>query len=184
MANVTRRQQAVDAISSKRVSAIIRTKDAELAANAMQAAVDGGIRIVEFTMTTPKALQLIESFSQQPDLTVGAGTVMAKQQARDAVDAGATFLVSPIADQEILCEAANLDVACIPGAYTPTEMETAHRWGADFVKVFPAPFGGVSFIQAILGPLPHLKLFPTAGPTPDNFIDYLEAGCWGVGFVR
>ena len=72
----------------------------------------------------------------------------------------------------------------IPGAATPTEMETAHRLGADLIKVFPAPAGGVGFIEAIRGPLPHLRLFPTAGVTPDNVVDYLRAGCYGAGFVR
>lgn len=183
MTHVTRRQQAVEAIQRKRVSAIIRTTDEDLASHAMNAAVEGGIQLIEFTLTTPGALTLIESFAKRTDLTVGAGTVLTTQQAHDAVSAGAQFLVSPIADAEIVSEAAILDVACIPGAYTPTEMEAAHRLGADFVKVFPAPHGGAAFIEAVRGPLPHLKLFPTAGVTPNNFLDYLELGCAGVGFV-
>lgn len=166
------------------VSAIIRTAQESLADQAMRAAVDGGFEIVEFTLTTPGALKLIERFAAQSNLVVGAGTVMTTQQASDAVQAGARFLVSPICDPEIVAHAAKLDVVSVPGAYTPTEMETAHRLGADFVKVFPAPAGGVGFIRAIRGPLPHLRLFPTAGPTPENFIEYLDAGCAGVGFVR
>jgi 2-dehydro-3-deoxyphosphogluconate aldolase/(4S)-4-hydroxy-2-oxoglutarate aldolase len=63
-------------------------------------------------------------------------------------------------------------------------MQTAHRCGADFVKVFPMPANGVGFIEAVRGPLPHIRLFPTAGVTPDNFLEYLEAGCAGIGFVR
>ncbi len=184
MTHVTRRQQAVEAIQRKRVSAIIRTTDRELASDAMHAAVEGGFRLIEFTLTTPGALSLIESFAKRDDLTVGAGTVLTTKQAKDAVSAGARFLVSPIADAEIISEAASLDVACVPGAFTPTEMETADRLGADFVKVFPAPSGGVAFIEAVRGPLGHLRLFPTAGATPDNFLDYLESGCAGVGFVR
>lgn len=166
------------------VSAIIRTENEALAERAMRAAVDGGFRVVEFTLTTPGALSLIERFAADKSLLVGAGTVMTTRQAREAVDAGAMFLVSPICDSDVVICAAELDVASIPGAYTPTEMETAHRLGADFVKVFPAPMGGVQFIHSIRGPLPHLRLFPTAGPTPDNFIEYLAAGCVGVGFVR
>lgn len=171
-------------IQQVRVSAIIRTQDQNLAFEAMTAAVSGGFVMIEFTLTTPGALELIAQFSQQANLLVGAGTVMTTEQARLAVSAGARFLVSPITDRAIIAEASKLNVPSIPGASTPTEMETAHRLGADLIKVFPAPAGGVSFIQAILGPLPHLKLFPTAGVTPDNFRDFLRAGCAGVGFVR
>jgi len=109
---------------------------------------------------------------------------MTAECASEVVAAGASFLVSPITDREIIAAGHALDVAVIPGAYTPTEMEEAHRAGADFIKVFPEPAGGVGFIRALRGPLPHHKLFPTAGPTPENFIDYLNAGCAGVGFVR
>ena len=150
----------------------------------MQAVVDGGFKLIEFTLTTPGALELVNRFSKRDGLLVGAGTVLTTTHAREAVAAGARFLVSPIVDAKVIAEAAALDVPCIPGACTPTEMETAHRCGADFIKVFPAPFGGPEFIRAILGPLPHLNLFPTAGATPDNFGEFLEAGCAGVGFVR
>ncbi len=169
---------------TRRVSAIIRTRDQRLAGDAMQAAVDGGLRIVEFTLTTPGACDLISQFADQAHLLVGAGTVMSPELARQAVGAGARFLVSPIVDAAVIAEADALDVPVIPGAATPTEMETAHRLGADMVKVFPAPAGGVGYIESVLGPLPHLKLFPTAGVTPDNVEDYLRAGCFGVGLVR
>ncbi len=180
----SRRKRVAEAIERERVSAIIRTNDQSLAADAMQAAVEGGFRMVEFTLTTPGALELVADFTRRSGLLVGAGTVMSPDLAREAVAAGASFLVSPICDPKVVAEAAALDVVSIPGAYTPTEMETAYRCGADFVKVFPAPAGGVGFIEAVRGPLPHLRLFPTAGVTPDNFIDFLKAGCAGVGFVR
>lgn len=177
------RTEILETIMTHRVSAIIRTEDEDLARHAMQAAVDGGFRIVEFTLTTPGALKLMEEFADK-DLTVGAGTVLTVQDARQAVSAGACFLVSPIFDPDIVNEAAHLNAVSIPGTYTPTEMEIAHRTGADLLKVFPAPAGGVEFIRALRGPLPHLRLYPTAGPTPENFIEYLNAGCAGVGFVR
>jgi len=150
----------------------------------MSAAVEGGFKIVEFTLTTPGAMELIAQFAKQDHLTVGAGTVMTVEQARQAVAAGASFLVSPIVDAEIVAETQSLGVVSIPGGATPTEMERAHRCGADFVKVFPAPAGGADFIRAIRGPLPHLRLFPTAGVTADNLGDFLDAGCAGAGFVR
>lgn len=184
MSKTTQRERVTAAILHERVSAIIRTRVQQLAHDAMDSAVAGGFRIVEFTLTTPGALELITTFSARDGLTVGAGTVMTPDSAGAAVAAGAKFLVSPITDREVIAEADRLDVPIIPGAYTPSEMEAAHRYGADFVKVFPAPAGGITFFEAVLAPLPHLRLFPTAGPTPANFLEYLDAGCSGVGFVR
>lgn len=167
-----------------RVGAIIRTKDAQLAADAMNAAVAGGFRMVEFTLTTPDALRLISEFAQRPDLLVGAGTVLTPAEARQAVEAGAKFLVSPVCDPEVIAEASALGAVCVPGASTPTEMLTAHRAGAEFVKLFPAPADVANFVTAVLGPLPFLRIYPTAGVTVENFADILRAGASGVGFVR
>ena len=178
------RTAAANCIADRRLSAIIRTSDTDLARRAIQASVEGGFRIVEFTLTIPRALVLVAEFRGQSDLLVGAGTVLTVQQVRDSVSAGAQFVVSPVCDPEVIAEAARLDVACIPAGFTPTELQKAHTLGADFVKLFPAPAGGVEFVRAVRAPLPHLRLFPTAGITVDNFIDYLDAGCAGVGFVR
>jgi 2-dehydro-3-deoxyphosphogluconate aldolase/(4S)-4-hydroxy-2-oxoglutarate aldolase len=178
------RKNLVAAIERERVSAIIRSDSQETASKAMEAAVDGGFRMVEFTLTTPGALTLISRFRENADLLVGAGTVLTAVEAREAVTAGAQFLVSPVVGIEMIAAAAALDIPSIPGAFTPTEMQSAYRAGADFVKVFPAPAGGVEFIESVLGPLPHLRLFPTAGVTVENFSSLLDAGCAGVGFVR
>ncbi len=174
----------LEKIGDSRVSAIIRTGDADLARKAMRAAVSGGFRLVEFTLTTPDALSLIREFSSEPDLLVGAGTVLEPEQARAAVEAGARFLVSPVFDARIVEEAKRLKVVSIPGTYTPNEMVAADRAGADILKVFPSPPNVPEFITAVLGPLPHLRLFPTAGVDEDNFVKVLEAGAFGVGFVR
>lgn len=178
------REQIVDEILRRQVSAIIRTPDRESAEAGMSAAVAGGFRMIEFTLTTPGALDLIAQFAANPDLLVGAGTVLSTQQARDAVQAGAKFLVSPICDPEVINQAGELGVPSIPGTATPTEMMLAHRMGADLVKLFPAPANVVRYITSVLGPLPHLRIFPTAGVDPDNFLDVLQAGAAGVGFVR
>lgn len=179
------RPTIVGEMLSRRVSAIIRTDDAEVAADAIRAAVAGGFRMVEFTLTVPGAERLIEQFAGDGRLLVGAGTVLRTDQARRAVEAGAAFLVSPICDPEIIAAAHGLNVPCIPGTFTPTEMMTAHRAGADFVKLFPAPPGEVAeFVRAVRGPLPFLRLFPTAGVTADSLVEVLRAGAAGVGFVR
>ncbi|MEE9293955.1 MAG: bifunctional 4-hydroxy-2-oxoglutarate aldolase/2-dehydro-3-deoxy-phosphogluconate aldolase [Phycisphaerae bacterium] len=181
---MNRKENILADIERRRISAIIRTDDAQLAADAMHAAVTGGFRMVEFTLTTPKALELVAQFSKEEGLLVGAGTVLSRQQARDAVAAGARFLVSPICDPEVIEQAGQLDVVSVPGTFTPTEMVAAVRMGADVVKLFPAPADVVGYVTALRGPLPRLRIFPTAGVDQDNFVDVLRAGAFGVGFVR
>ena len=167
-----------------KISAIIRTDDHKVAEQAMQAAVDGGFRVVEFTLTTPGSLNLITQFRENDDLIVGAGTVMSPTIVQEAVEAGAQFLVSPVCNVDVIQEAEKLDVVSIPGTFTATEMETAHRAGADFVKLFPAPANVAEYIRFILAPLPYLKIFPTSGVNLDNMLDVLQAGAAGIGFVR
>ena len=178
------RKNVLAEIERRRVGAIIRTDDQELASEAMKAVVAGGFRMVEFTLTTPSALRLISEFSGNPDLLVGAGTVMSPRDAREAANAGASFLVSPVCDPEVIAETKALDVVSIPGTFTPSEMMTAHSCGADLVKLFPSPGNVAEYVTAILGPLPFLRIFPTDGVTPENFIEILSAGAAGVGFVR
>ena len=182
---MTRRKKILTEIEVRKISAIIRTDDKKLAADAMNAAVEGGFRIVEFTLTTPGALQLISEFRKRDDdLLVGAGTVMSVDQANDAVNAGAQFIVSPVCNPEIISYAVEIDVVSIPGTYTATEMDTAHQLGADMVKLFPAPADIPGYLSAILGPMPYLEIFPTNGVDIDNMLSVLSAGAAGVGFVK
>jgi 2-dehydro-3-deoxyphosphogluconate aldolase/(4S)-4-hydroxy-2-oxoglutarate aldolase len=177
------REQTVLDLGTHRISAIIRTDDRRTAFEAIAAVVRGGFRVVEFTLTTPGALDLIREFSSDRDLVVGAGTVLTAAAAHQSVEAGARFLVSPIMDPEIIAEARKLDVASIPGTHTPTEMMAAVRAGADIVKLFPAPADIPRYLGQVRAPLPHLRIFPTAGVDEDNFIPILRAGAFGVGLV-
>jgi Entner-Doudoroff aldolase len=170
-------------IGHRRVGAILRTPDREAARRAMQAAVAGGFRMVEFTLTIPGALELVGEFARDEDLLVGAGTVLTPDQARAAVRAGARFLVSPVVDPVVIRTATELDVPCVPGAFTPTEMMAATTAGADIVKLFPAPADVAGYVSQVRGPLPDLRIYPTAGVTPENFEAVLAAGAFGVGFV-
>ena len=178
------REHIKSELLERKISAIIRTDNQKVAEQAMQAAVDGGFRVVEFTLTTPGSLNLITQFRENDDLIVGAGTVMSPTIAQEAVEAGAQFLVSPVCNVDVIQEAEKLDVVSIPGTFTATEMETAHRAGADFVKLFPAPANVAEYIRFILAPLPYLKIFPTSGVNLDNMLDVLQAGAAGIGFVR
>jgi len=171
-------------IAEHRCSAILRTPLAEAVEPAMRAAVDRGFRVIEFTLNTPGALEQIAAFAADPGLLVGAGTVLDLEQAQAAVDAGARFLVSPVADPALIRWCAERDLVCVPGTYTPAEMLAAHRAGAPVVKLFPGPPDGPTWVRVCRGPLPFLRIFPTSGVTEENAADYLAAGAFGVGFVN
>ena len=168
---------------SQRASAILRTQIASAVGPAMEAAVRGGFRIIEFTMNTPGALKWIGEFASRDDIVVGAGTVMDVDQAKVAVEAGAQFLVSPVVDEAVIAEAKALGVAMMPGTHTPTEMLRAHRAGAQLQKLFPGVADGPMFVRQTLGPLPFLRIVPTAGVDATNVAAYLNAGAHAVGFV-
>ena len=176
-------RQFVELFGQERASAILRCDDAEIAAHAMDAAVAGGFRIVEVTLTTPGALALIRDLSRRPGIVAGAGTVLTVEEAAAAVVHGARYLVSPVTDEAVIRKATALGVASLPGAHTPTEMLAAHRAGAPLVKLFPAPAGGPAYLRSVLAPLPFLKIVPTNGVDYDNAPDWLAAGAYGLGFV-
>ncbi len=166
-----------------KASAILRTPSAEAAAPAMEAALRGGFKIIEFTLTIPNAFELIQEFSQRAGLVVGAGTVLTTQDAEAAVKAGARCLVWPVVDEAVIDAAKSLDVAMMPGTHTPTEMLRAHRAGGQLQKLFPAPGLGAPYVKACLGPMPFLKIVPTNGVDANNVAEYLAAGAFAIGFV-
>jgi len=173
----------VELFGRLKASAILRTDDQEKAALAMEAAVRGGFRIIEFTLTVPGAFDLVRDFSRREDLVVGAGTVMTAGDVQRSVEAGARFIVSPVVDEAVISAAKELGVASMPGTHTPTEMLQAHRAGAQLCKLFPAPAGGPAWVRSVLGPMPFLKIVPTNGVTPENAAEWLAAGVYAAGFV-
>ena len=174
----------LDVLWQERSTAVLRTNNQEAAKKAMEAAVLGGFRIIEFTLTIPGAMDLIKDFSWHSDLIVGAGSVLSVENAREAVSRGAKFLVSPVIDPEVIAAAKELEVPVIPGTFTPTEMLSAYRYGAPLQKLFPEPPGGAKYVRACLGPMPFLRLIPShGGVDPTNALAYLEAGAYAVAFV-
>ena len=170
-------------LERERLIAILRTGHTDRARKAMQAAIRGGFRILEFTLSIPDVYDLIKEFSANPELITGAGTVLTGDQAERAVNAGARFLVSPVLNVELVHWAMARDIPFIPGTHTPTEMWQAVQAGAPLQKVFPRLAHGPDDVRALLRPMPFLRLVPTHGVTPENFIDYLDAGVFGVGLV-
>ena len=175
--------QFVEQFGQEGASAILRTDNQEKAALAMEAAIRGGFRIIEFTLTVPGVYELVREFSRRPGLVVGTGTVLDEEDAQKSVDAGARFLVSPVVDEVVIAAANELGVASMPGTHTPTEMLRAHRAGAQLCKLFPAPAGGPGWVKSVLGPLPDLKIVPTNGVDESNIAQWKAAGVFAMGFV-
>jgi Entner-Doudoroff aldolase len=167
-----------------RAIAILRANDHAIGREALAAAVRGGFRVLEVTLATPGATELIADLARDDRLVIGAGTVLTVEQARAAVRAGARFLVSPVIDPEVVIEANRLGSVMIPGCATPTEMWNAHRAGAPLQKLFPAPAGGPTWLRSVLAPMPFLRVIPTSGVDVDNAAEWLAAGAFALGCVR
>ena len=145
----------------------------------------GGVRFIEFTMTTPRALETLQAVTERygDELIFGAGTVLDAETARHALLAGARFIVAPTLDEPTITLCKRYAALAMPGALTPTEILRAWELGADVVKVFPCDLFGPAYIKALKAPLPQVRLAPVGGVGPDNVTEYIRAGaaCVGVG---
>src|SRR2546430_7057379 len=154
------RQQILDV----GVVPVIRASSPQKAIAAAEAVLAGGISVVEITMTVPRAKEAIVELSKNPELIVGAGTVLNAEAARQCFDAGAQFLVSPGFDLGTVKLANSEGYVIMAGALTPTEVIAAWNAGSDFIKIFPcSAVGGASYIKALKGPLPQIPMIPTGG---------------------
>ena len=161
----------------------IRVPTAEDALFAAGQMVKWGIPVVELTMTVPGAIGVIRELTRTtPHLIVGAGTVLDLETARACLDAGAAFITSPGIDTDIVEFTVRHNVASIPGALTPTEVVTAHKAGADLVKIFPcAQVGGPDYIKALKNPFPHVPLIASGGVNQQTAGDFIRAGACALG---
>lgn len=178
------RQKIVQHIEELGIVPIIRAPSAESAARAARAIHEGGIDVLEITMTVPDALSLLRLLSSElgMDVLLGAGTVLDAKTAAECIDAGAQFIVSPGLDIETIEAVHSMDRAVMPGVLTPTEVIAAWKAGADMVKVFPcSAVGGPSYLRALKAPLPQVKLFPTGGVDLRTAPDYIAAGASALG---
>jgi 2-dehydro-3-deoxyphosphogluconate aldolase/(4S)-4-hydroxy-2-oxoglutarate aldolase len=167
------------------VVSIARSQDSSWIPEAARAAKAGGIDVFEVTMSVPGALDVLRNLSRHadPDILLGAGTVLDSETARAAILTGAEFIVTPTLNPDVITMALRYGKVVIPGAFTPTEFLTAWEAGADLVKVFPAGTLGPKYIKDVLGPLGQVLLLPTGGITLDNAADYIRAGAVGVGMT-
>jgi len=163
---------------------VVRAQSAAEALAAVDAICAGGIPVLEITMTVPGAVQIINELAKRlgDDALIGAGTVLDAETARQCIDAGARFIVSPSLDVPTIEACRTLRVPVFPGAMTPTEVVTAWKAGAAAVKVFPAnAVGGAAYLKSLKAPLPQIELVPTGGVSLKNIAEYIAAGALAVG---
>ena len=179
----TRRAAVVEQVQQLGVVAVIRIKDPAKLRAVVDALVEGGVRALEVTMTVPGAVGLIRELAptMPPGFLLGAGTVTTAEAARAVIDAGATYVVSPVFQPAVIAACHERDVAAMPGCFSPTEIFAAYELGADIIKVFPATSLGPQFIKDVRAPLPQVKLMPTGGVSLDNAHDWIRAGAVAVG---
>ena len=159
----------------------VRTETPEDAYHAAIACVEVGIRFIEVTFSVPQADEVIRRLSKDERVAVGAGTVLSVDDARRAISAGASYIVSPNFDEEVVKFTKKEGLASIPGACTPTEIYRAHRAGGDIIKLFPfVEIGGLAFLKAIRGPMPFVRYMLCGGATLDNISTYLAADAAGI----
>jgi len=178
-----KRPDVRDLINKIGIVPSVRVNTQEMARYAAETIYAAGIPIIEITLTTPGALNLIEEFAARyPDFAIGAGTVLDDETAQKAADAGARFITSPGFVPETVAAANRNDIVVFPGALTPTEVIAAWKAGADFVKIFPAaPLSGAAYVRSLKAPLPQVPLIVTGGVNQLNVTDYIVAGASAIG---
>lgn len=177
------KSEKLDLVRQTKIIAIMRAQQAAQMLTAAKAIHAGGVRVIEVTMTTPGALELITEAAQQfgDGVLFGAGSVLDAETARLAILAGAGFIVAPTLSLPVIQMCNRYSIPVMPGCYTPTECLTAWEAGADMIKLFPADVGGPDFVKAILAPMPQLEIVPVGGVTVDNAAEFIKKGATAVG---
>lgn len=183
------REKIIKDIEENKIIVILRGFSEEQLVNCVEAIEKGGIKLVEVTFdksgvvsdeTTAKYIRTLkERF--QGKMRVGAGTVLTEEQVEFAYKAGAEFIISPDCYENVIKKTRELGMVSIPGSLTPTEVANAHRYGADFVKLFPNSELPISYLKAVSVPLSHVKILAVGGVNADNLLSYLNAGAKGIG---
>jgi len=185
------REDVLKRINENKIVVILRGVDSNKILPLSKALYDGGIRILEVTYDQTKKISDEETSSNikmlkeyyKDSMSIGAGTVLTIEQVKLTKEAGGEFILSPNVNKEVIEETRKLSMVSIPGALTPTEIENAHLYGADIVKVFPAGDMGPNYIKSITAPLSHIKLMLTGGISYENIKDYkkLKNSSYGIG---
>lgn len=174
----------VQQLRQEKIIAILRGIKKEPAFRSAQALVAGGIRFLEVTLNSSDALAILAKWREElpSEVQVGAGTVMSAQMVREAVAAGASYLITPHLDREVVIEAQKWEVEIWPGVMTPSEVAQALKWGVRAVKLFPISFYGPSYIPALKGPFSDLQAIAVGGVKQEDCQEYLRQGAIAVAF--
>src|SRR4029079_5353573 len=173
---------AFDQILKNKIVAIIRGADPADVLKIAEALQLGGVSLLEVTLNSPGALELIKELTdKKKNMLIGAGTVLSAADAQASIEAGAKFIISPNVNGETIVATKKLGIVSIPGAYTATEVVTAHSSGGDIIKIFPAT--NAEYIKVLRGPLSHIRMMPTGGISPGNISEFKKAGAvaFGIG---
>jgi len=175
-------KKTIQKISEKKIIAVLRGGDScEKVIGAVEALVAGGISAIEITYTTRNPLEIIKRLAGRKEILLGAGTILNLKDARDAVAAGAEFVVSPCLIPEVIAFGIKKNLLMIPGVFTPTEAYQAMNLGAAVLKLFPGSIGGPEQLKALRGPFPGIQVIPTGGVNKENIRDWFAAGALAVG---
>lgn len=176
-------RETMQQISDLGAVLVVRAESEDDAIAGIRAVVEGGIRAIEVTFTVPGAPSVIRAIDKEfgRNVLLGAGTVLHPEDAEDAMDAGAKYLVAPNTDERVIGAAKRFGLPIMPGAFTPTEVVRAWDLGADAVKIFPASLGGAAYIKALKAPLPQIPMMPTGGVDEKTVADFIHAGAFAVG---
>jgi 2-dehydro-3-deoxyphosphogluconate aldolase/(4S)-4-hydroxy-2-oxoglutarate aldolase len=177
------KKQLLNKILDCKVIPIIRTKHKFNVIKICEALLKGGINNIEITMNTLGVMEIVEKLLKEfsTEIQVGIGTVLTKEMAKQAIKAGAHFIVTPMFNSEIINYSNNKEVPVFSGAFTPTEIFNSYEAGADIIKVFPANVLGMDYFKALKGPFPRIPLMPTGGVRIDNAGEWIKAGAKMVG---
>jgi len=178
------KREVFNRMMSEGLVPVIRVSSAQEAIDVADAIKEGGVTLIEITMSVPGAIDVIKELAQKyrDEIIMGAGTVLDPETARAALLAGAQFIVTPTLNLDVIQLAHRYSAVVVPGAMTPTEILTAWNAGADMVKVFPAAqLGGPEYLKAIRGPLPQILLVPTGGVNLQNAGAFIKAGAAALG---
>ena len=177
------RNEVVAQIRDLGVVAIVRADTGDEALAAARAVREGGLRAIEVTFTVPGAAEIIRRLAEEmgDEILLGAGTVLTADQAREAVAAGAEYLIAPDTDPEVIAEAHRLGRPIFPGAFSPSEVARAWKLGADLIKLFPAARLGPAYLKDLRGPFPQIPLVPVGGVDASNCADYFRNGAVAIG---
>lgn len=177
------KQAVLEKVKELGLLAVIRGPSPDLTVQMVDALIEGGVKGIEVTYSTPNAEEVVKRLSEKHGDTIllGMGTLTKPEQAKSAQAAGANFLVSPICEPELVKAMIATSLLTMAGALTPTEVYQAYCLGTNVVKIFPGSLGGPAYIKALKGPFPYIPMMPTGGVSANNAADWFAAGVVAVG---